>query len=79
MYNAITRDVEAELIPSLRQIGARFYAYNGLAGEQKHSPLSVSPRQSRGRWLLGTQGVLRAHTLGLQNRHLFVWASRTQF
>ena len=31
MYNAITRQVEAELFPCLRQLGMRFYAYNPLA------------------------------------------------
>lgn len=32
MYNAITRDVERELLPCLRALGMRFYAYNPLAG-----------------------------------------------
>jgi len=32
MYNAITRDVESELFPCLRQLGIRFYAYNPIAG-----------------------------------------------
>lgn len=32
MYNAITRDVERELLPALRTLGIRFYAYNPLAG-----------------------------------------------
>ena len=32
MYNAITRDCEAELIPCLRKLGIRFYAYNPLCG-----------------------------------------------
>ncbi|XP_066462454.1 aflatoxin B1 aldehyde reductase member 2-like [Eleutherodactylus coqui] len=32
MYNAITRQVELELLPCLRQLGIRFYAYNPLAG-----------------------------------------------
>jgi len=32
MYNAITRDVERELMPCLRKLGMRFYAYNPLAG-----------------------------------------------
>jgi aflatoxin B1 aldehyde reductase len=32
MYNAITRKVEPELFPCLRQFGLRFYAYNPLAG-----------------------------------------------
>ncbi|XP_043301656.1 aflatoxin B1 aldehyde reductase member 3-like isoform X1 [Cervus canadensis] len=32
MYNATTRQVEAELLPCLRRFGLRFYAYNPLAG-----------------------------------------------
>ncbi|XP_034724999.1 aflatoxin B1 aldehyde reductase member 3 isoform X1 [Etheostoma cragini] len=32
MYNAITRQVETELLPCLRYYGMRFYAYNPLAG-----------------------------------------------
>jgi aflatoxin B1 aldehyde reductase len=32
MYNALTRDVERELFPCLRNYGMRFYAYNPLAG-----------------------------------------------
>ncbi len=32
MYNAVTRDVERELLPCLRRFGQRFYAYNPLAG-----------------------------------------------
>eukprot|EP00968_Pinguiococcus_pyrenoidosus_P016314 scaffold1557_cov246-Pinguiococcus_pyrenoidosus.AAC.8 len=30
--NAITRDVEKELLPALRALNIRFYAYNPLAG-----------------------------------------------
>eukprot|EP00904_Undaria_pinnatifida_P003317 jgi/Undpi1/12987/HiC_scaffold_7.g02651.m1 len=32
MYNAVTREVEAELLPALKKLGMRFYAYNPLAG-----------------------------------------------
>lgn len=32
MYNAMTRQVETELLPCLRHFGLRFYAYNPLAG-----------------------------------------------
>ncbi|MFO7731820.1 MAG: aldo/keto reductase [Spirochaetia bacterium] len=32
MYNAITRAVEPELFPALRDLGMQFYAYNPLAG-----------------------------------------------
>ena len=31
MYNALTRDIELELIPCLRRYGIRFYVYNPLA------------------------------------------------
>lgn len=30
MYNAITREVERELLPALKKLGMRFYAYNPL-------------------------------------------------
>ena len=32
MYNALTRDVEDELLPTLRRLRMSFYAYNPLAG-----------------------------------------------
>ncbi|KAI8611160.1 NADP-dependent oxidoreductase domain-containing protein [Chytriomyces sp. MP71] len=32
MYNALTRDAERELLPCLRELGMRFYAYNPLCG-----------------------------------------------
>lgn len=32
MYNALTRDVEGELIPALRRFGLKFNVYNPLAG-----------------------------------------------
>ncbi|KAG5176149.1 aldo-keto reductase family 7, member A2 [Tribonema minus] len=32
MYNAVTREVEKELLPALRHCGMQFYAYNPLAG-----------------------------------------------
>jgi aflatoxin B1 aldehyde reductase len=32
MYNAVTREVESELLPCLRHLGMAFYAYNPLAG-----------------------------------------------
>eukprot|EP00752_Nemacystus_decipiens_P002716 g2536.t1 len=32
MYNAITREVERELLPALKKLGIKFYAYNPLAG-----------------------------------------------
>lgn len=30
MYNAVTREVERELLPALKKLGVRFYAYNPL-------------------------------------------------
>ncbi|CAN0491148.1 unnamed protein product, partial [Laminaria digitata] len=30
MYNAVTRGVEPELLPALKKLGMRFYAYNPL-------------------------------------------------
>ena len=32
MYNVITRDLERELVPVVRQLGMRLYVYNPLAG-----------------------------------------------
>jgi len=46
MYNALTRDVEKELFPVLRNFGIRFYAYNPLAGgllTGKHDYLQPPP------------------------------------
>jgi len=43
MYNPLTRDVERELLPCLRNYGIRFYAYNPLAGGMltaKHPAIS---------------------------------------
>lgn len=31
MYNAVTREVERELLPALKKLGMPFYAYNPLA------------------------------------------------
>ncbi|CAM9971771.1 unnamed protein product [Hapterophycus canaliculatus] len=35
MYNALTREVERELLPALKKLGMRFYAYNPLASARK--------------------------------------------
>ncbi|RKT45551.1 aldo/keto reductase family protein [Thiocapsa rosea] len=32
LYNGLSRSIEAELLPALRALGIRFYAYNPLAG-----------------------------------------------
>jgi aflatoxin B1 aldehyde reductase len=32
LYNGLSRGIEAELLPALRHLGMRFYAYNPLAG-----------------------------------------------
>jgi aflatoxin B1 aldehyde reductase len=50
MYNALTRDVERELFPCLRNYGIRFYAYNPLAGgllTGKHLSLDDLPDSGR--------------------------------
>lgn len=50
MYNGITRDVERELFPALRELGIRFYAYNPLAGgllTGKHMRQKVGPVEGR--------------------------------
>jgi aflatoxin B1 aldehyde reductase len=50
MYNAVTRDVEPELLPSLQRLRAGFYAYNPLAGgllTGKHVPMEKPPGEGR--------------------------------
>lgn len=50
MYNAITREVERELLPALKELGIRFYAYNPLAGgflTGKHRSLVQFPKGGR--------------------------------
>ena len=50
MYNALTRDVERELFPCLRNYGMRFYAYNPLAGGMltgKHMSVDDIPDSGR--------------------------------
>ncbi len=49
-YNAITRDVESELFPAIRNFGIRFYAYNPLAGgllSGRYSQISNVPKEGR--------------------------------
>jgi aflatoxin B1 aldehyde reductase len=50
MYNALTRDVERELFPAIRNFGIRFYAYNPLARgflTGRYTELSEAPREGR--------------------------------
>jgi aflatoxin B1 aldehyde reductase len=50
MYNALTRDVERELFPCLRNYGISFYAYNPLAGGMltgKHLDMENIPENGR--------------------------------
>ena len=50
MYNALTRDVERELFPCLRNYGISFYVYNPLAGgllTAKYSSFKQIPDQGR--------------------------------
>jgi aflatoxin B1 aldehyde reductase len=49
-YNAITRDVEGELFPAVRNFGIGFYAYNPLAGgllTGRYSQISDVPQEGR--------------------------------
>lgn len=49
-YNAVTRDVEGELFPAVRNFGVSFYAYNPLAGgllTGRYSQISNIPREGR--------------------------------
>ena len=55
MYNALTRDVERELFPCLRNYGISFYAYNPLAGGLLTGKYqSVDQLSDRGRFVLHT-------------------------
>jgi aflatoxin B1 aldehyde reductase len=50
MYNAITRDVEGELFPAIRNFGVRFYAYNPLAGgllTGRYTQIKKEPQDGR--------------------------------
>lgn len=50
LYNFVSRSVEPELIPALRKLGIRFYAYNPLAGgllSGKYSDLSQRDVEGR--------------------------------
>ena len=49
-YSAVTRDVEGELFPAIRNFGLRFYAYNPLAAgllTGKYHQFSNVPREGR--------------------------------
>lgn len=50
MYNALCRNVEPELFPSIRSLGMRFYAFNPLAGGMltgKHKHFEDTPEPGR--------------------------------
>lgn len=50
LYNAITRDLERELVPCMRRFGMRLYAYNPLAGgllTGKHTSVESDAGDSR--------------------------------
>ncbi|MCB1757061.1 MAG: aldo/keto reductase [Gammaproteobacteria bacterium] len=50
MYNALTRDVERELLPCLKNYGIKFYAYNPLAGgllSGKYRSVNEKPQAGR--------------------------------
>ncbi len=50
LYNAISRKLEPELVPALRRLGLRLYAYNPLAGgllTGKHASYDAAPSEGR--------------------------------
>lgn len=50
MYNSVCRNVEDELIPAIRKLGMRFYAFNPLAGGMltgKHINYDATPSEGR--------------------------------
>ncbi|MFY0687776.1 MAG: aldo/keto reductase [Cyclobacteriaceae bacterium] len=50
MYNGLSRNIEDELFPAIRDFGIRFYAYNPLAGgllSGKHKVFSEDPKDGR--------------------------------
>eukprot|EP01121_Diplochlamys_sp_Union-15-3_P018473 TRINITY_DN6719_c0_g1_i1.p1 TRINITY_DN6719_c0_g1~~TRINITY_DN6719_c0_g1_i1.p1 ORF type:complete len:327 (-),score=45.14 TRINITY_DN6719_c0_g1_i1:30-983(-) len=50
MYNAITRNIESELVPALRKFGIRLYIYNPLAGgllTGKYQSVDKLPKEGR--------------------------------
>lgn len=54
MYNSVTRAVEAELIPCLRRLDMRFYAFNPLAGGILSGKYKFDEAASTGRYAKGT-------------------------
>eukprot|EP00753_Platysulcus_tardus_P008413 PLAT15968.1.p2 GENE.PLAT15968.1~~PLAT15968.1.p2 ORF type:complete len:347 (+),score=162.40 PLAT15968.1:49-1041(+) len=50
MYNAVTRDIERELLPCLREFGIAFYAYNPLAGGLLTGKYSLEDAPETGRF-----------------------------
>lgn len=64
MYNALTREVERELLPCLRALGIRFYAYNPLAGGLLTGKHSVASLQ------VGTEGRFRLGNALYRDRYL---------
>ncbi|KAJ3032819.1 hypothetical protein HDV00_007042 [Rhizophlyctis rosea] len=56
MYNAITRDIERELIPCIRELGIRFYAYNPLCGGLLSGHYKFEEVPTEGRFSSGNQG-----------------------
>jgi len=63
MYNALTRDIELELIPCLRRFGIRFNAYNPLAGGMltgKYDFSKEDERQPSGRFFVDNSNSFTA-------------------
>ncbi|XP_057294860.1 aflatoxin B1 aldehyde reductase member 3-like [Hydractinia symbiolongicarpus] len=73
MYNALTRDIEVELIPSLRRYGIRFYCYNPLAGgllTGKYDFSASEEYQPKGRFFASnTKGWANARTKSYMDRY----------
>jgi aflatoxin B1 aldehyde reductase len=81
MYNAITRAVEAELVPCLRRCNIRFYVYNPLAGGMltgKHGSFEAGAAEGRfaGNQMYQVRGTLETARETLARGTLSVyWAN----
>merc|ERR1712013_327261 len=63
MYNALTRDIELELIPCLRRYGIRFYVYNPLAAGMltgKYDFSKNNEEQPKGRFFVEKENAFTA-------------------
>lgn len=53
MYNAVTREVEKELLPALHALGMRFYAYNPLVSREIRGRAYIRVYPMFGSWVVG--------------------------